>query len=49
VCDELNDENYKRETRSMLNIKNGFEKIILCNHTSIVSKNDGIKIINILQ
>jgi predicted AAA+ superfamily ATPase len=46
VCKILNDENFERESRSLLNMKDGYEKIILTTEIS-VSETKGIRIIHI--
>jgi predicted AAA+ superfamily ATPase len=45
VCDNLNEENYLRESRSLLSVKNNFKKVIICNEISLPKNKDGITII----
>jgi predicted AAA+ superfamily ATPase len=49
VCDELNENNYLRESRSLLSVNDGYEKIILCMKNNKAREDDGIKIINIVE
>jgi predicted AAA+ superfamily ATPase len=46
VCHSLNDENFERETRSLLNMKDGYEKIIFTLEIS-VGQIKGITLIDI--
>jgi predicted AAA+ superfamily ATPase len=45
VCDILTQENYSRESRSLLSVKNNFKKVIICNKIEIPKNTDGISII----
>ncbi|MDR0341150.1 MAG: ATP-binding protein [Mycoplasmataceae bacterium] len=52
VCEVLNDDNYERETRSLLAVRDGFEKIIICCENNLNFKsliNNGIKIIDLIN
>jgi predicted AAA+ superfamily ATPase len=49
VCWELNDKNYERESKSLFKQKDGFQKIILCYENIASIKNDGIRIINLID
>ncbi|MDR0341164.1 MAG: DUF4143 domain-containing protein [Mycoplasmataceae bacterium] len=52
ICEKLNDENFERETRSLLSIKDGFEKIIICAENNTIVKsviNNGVKVLDLKQ
>jgi predicted AAA+ superfamily ATPase len=46
VCDELNNKNFERESRSLLSTKDAYDKFIITNSIS-VSQTLGIKILNL--
>jgi predicted AAA+ superfamily ATPase len=49
VCKELNNENYERESKSLLKIKDGYEKIIISYENNVSPKLDGIKQVNLCE
>jgi predicted AAA+ superfamily ATPase len=46
---DINDDDYKRESRSLLSLKDGYEKIILTLGHNIPITEDGIKIMHIFN
>lgn len=49
VCWELSDNNYERESRGLLKQKDGFPKLIICYENNASFRNDGIKIIDLID
>jgi predicted AAA+ superfamily ATPase len=49
VCKDLNEDNYQRESKTLLKIKDNHEKIILFLNNSVSFKNDGIKQVSLTK
>jgi predicted AAA+ superfamily ATPase len=50
VAEILTDENFERESRSLLEVKDAFKKIIICKVDNVTHLNNtGIKIINLFE
>jgi predicted AAA+ superfamily ATPase len=49
VTKELNDDNYDREIKKMISIKDSYKKIVICENNLSINKKDGVEIFNILE